>query len=304
MNFDVVGVGASCIDHVCRLPVFPEAGSARSKIRLISESRTCGGQTATALASCQFFGLRTKYIGVVGEDEDGARICHELRKRGIDTSDVARRHGIPTATATILIDDTGDRIVLWHRDPALAFDPGRLPHEALSSARLVHVDDVDEPAAIEAARVARRAGVPVACDLDHITDQTGEFLTLVSIPIFAQHVPQQLTGEADPERALRALRRRHPGLLVVTMGADGAAALDGGDFLRVPAFSVSAVDTTGAGDVFRGGLIYATLRGWPVVESLRFANAAAAASCLTLGAMAGVPDLDAVRGILESARRV
>jgi sugar/nucleoside kinase (ribokinase family) len=66
----------------------------------------------------------------------------------------------------------------------------------------------------------------------------------------------------------------------------------------VPALGVTAVDTTGAGDVFRGGLIYATLLGWPIVERLRFANAAAAASCLTLGAMAGVPGLDAVRRIL------
>jgi sugar/nucleoside kinase (ribokinase family) len=302
MTFDVVGVGASCIDHVCRLPVFPEAGGARSKIRLISESRTCGGQMATALASCQSFGLRTKYVGVVGDDDDGARICHELRGRGIDTSDVARRPGIPTATATILIDDPGERIVLWHRDPALAFDPDGLPSDALTSARLVHVDDVDEPAAIEAARIARRAGIPVTCDLDHITGRTDEFLALVSIPIFAQHVPQQLTGEADPERALRALRQRLAGLLVVTLGADGAAALDGELFHHVPAFSVTAVDTTGAGDVFRGGLIYATLLGLPIVESLRFANAAAAAGCLTLGAMAGVPDLDAVRRIFD--RRV
>ena len=70
-----------------------------------------------------------------------------------------------------------------------------------------------------------------------------------------------------------------------------------------PAFGVTAVDTTGAGDVFRAGLIYATLQGWPVVESLRFANAAAAASCLSLGAMAGVPGLDEVRRILSGAGR-
>ena len=298
MRFDVVGVGASCIDHVCRLPEFPQAGGARSKIRLISESRACGGQMATALATCQAFGLRTKCIGVVGHDEDGARICHELRRRGIDTSDVVRRPDIPTATATILIDDAGERIVLWHRDPALAFDPARLPQDELSTARLVHVDDVDEPAAIEAARIASRAGIPVTCDLDHVTARTDEFLALVSTPIFAQHVPQQLTGEADPERALRALRNRHSGLLVVTLGADGAAALEGDVFHRVPAFSVAAVDTTGAGDVFRGGLIYATLLGMPVVDSLRFANAAAAVSCLTLGAMAGVPDLEAVKKLM------
>ena len=298
MVFDVVGIGASCIDHICRLPEFPEAGGARSKIRLISESRACGGQMATALATCQSFGLRSKYVGAVGQDEDGECICQELRGRGIDTSDIARRANLPTATATILIDDSGDRLVLWHRNPAISFDPAMLPQEALSTARLVHVDDVDEPAAIEAARIARRAGIPVTCDLDHVTARTGEFLSLMSMPIFAEHVPQQLTGETDPERALRALRHRHAGLLVVTLGADGAAALDGESFHHVPAFSVSAVDTTGAGDVFRGGLIYATLLGMAVGDSLRFANAAAAVSCLALGAMAGVPGLEAVKQMM------
>jgi len=67
------------------------------------------------------------------------------------------------------------------------------------------------------------------------------------MPIFAEHVPTQLTGEADLERALRALRRRHDGLLVVTLGARGAAALEGGVFHLAPAFRVKTVDTTGAG---------------------------------------------------------
>lgn len=298
MTFDVVGVGASCIDHVCRLPTFPEAGGACSKIRLLSESRTCGGQTATALATCQSLGLQTKYVGVVGDDDDGVRVVRELRERRIDTSDVARHPTAPTATATILIDDAGERIVLWHRDAALAFDPGRLPAAELSAARLVHVDDVDEPAAIEAARMAHRADIPVTCDIDHVTPRTEELLLEVSTPIFAEHVPQQLTGEVDPERALRALRNRHPGLLVVTLGGNGAAALDGDRFHHAPAFGICAVDTTGAGDVFRGSLIYAMLLEMPVDASLRFANAAAAASCLTLGAMAGVPTIEQVKTMM------
>jgi len=294
MAWDVVGVGASCIDHACRVPVFPVAGASGSKVRLRSESRTCGGQTATALAACQSFGLRTKYVGAVGDDADGNRVCAELSARGVDVADVVRVSGVATATATILVDDTGDRLVLWHRDPALLYGTAGLPASALRSARLVHVDDVDEPAAIEAARLARSAGVPVTCDLDHVTPGTAEFLAHVSIPIMAEHVPQQLTGESEMEAALRALRRRHPGLLVVTLGDRGAAALEGDRFVRVPAFRVSAVDTTGAGDVFRAGVIQAWLSGAGVEDALRFGNAAAAAACLNVGAMGGVPTLAAV----------
>jgi sugar/nucleoside kinase (ribokinase family) len=89
-------------------------------------------------------------------------------------------------------------------------------------------------------------------------------------------------------------------LLCVTLGANGAVALDGDRLLRSPAFKVNAVDTTGAGDVFRGGLIYALLGGRSPVESLRFANAAAAVSCTRRGAINGVPNLEEVAALLAN----
>lgn len=298
MSWDVVGVGASCVDLVCRLPVFPEAGGARAKLRVQSQTRACGGQTATALATCASLGLRTAYLGVVGDDEDGRRIRRELTERGISVDHMVVRPS-PTATATILIDTTGDRIVLWQRDAALSYPPDQLPREVIAAARLLHVDDVDEPAAIEAARLARAAGIPVTCDIDHVTPATDELLQFISHPVLAEAVPLELTEETDQERALRRLRLRHGGRLVVTLGDKGALALDGDTLLAVPAFRVSTVDTTGAGDVFRGGYIYAILNGWPLATALRFANAAAAVSCTKLGAMGGVPTPSEIQALLQ-----
>jgi sulfofructose kinase len=68
-------------------------------------------------------------------------------------------------------------------------------------------------------------------------------------------------------------------------------ALEGDRLLSVPAFTIDAVDTTGAGDVFRGAFIFGYLQGWPLEPTMRFANAAAAVSCTRLGAMASVPTL-------------
>jgi sugar/nucleoside kinase (ribokinase family) len=300
MGFDVVGVGASCIDQVCRLPVFPEAGGPRSKVRVQEQSRTCGGQVATALATCASLGLRPTYLGAVGDDDDGRRIRAELASRGIDLGHLQVGRA-PTATATILLDATGDRIVLWHRDPALRFPPDRVPADVIAASRVVHVDDVDVPAALEAARVARASGVPVTCDIDHVTPGTRELLQLVSHPVFAETVPSQLTGIADLEGALRALGRHHPGRLVVTVGERGAIGLDGDALLAAPGFPVTVVDSTGAGDVFRGGYIYGLVKGWSFERQLWFANAAAAVSCTRAGAMGGVPAMAEVEDLL--ARR-
>ena len=123
------------------------------------------------------------------------------------------------------------------------------------------------------------------------------------MPIFAEHVPGDLTGERDLERALRILRQRHAGMLVATMGARGAGMLHGDRFIRQPAFPVDVIDTTGAGDVFRAGFIYALLRGDAPEGILRFACAAAALSCTRRGAVASVPSLDEVNAPDDVARQ-
>ena len=301
---DVVGVGANSVDFVNRLPAYPEPQGPFSKMRIREQAICCGGQTATALATCAKLGLRTRYLGATGTDGNGKRIRDELSRREIDASDAIIRD-VPNQFAIILVDEqSGERIVLWDRDERLRLRPREIVREAVASARLVHVDDVDQPSAILAAGIGREAGVPVTSDIDRITDLTAELIAAVTIPIFAEHVPPGLTGLTDLEAALRRLRETHDGLLIVTRGAKGALALDGHRLVRSPGFAVAAVDTTGAGDVFRGGLIFGLLRGWSTDDSLQFANAAAAISCTRLGAMEGVPSLEEVEQLITSSRRI
>jgi sugar/nucleoside kinase (ribokinase family) len=162
------------------------------------------------------------------------------------------------------------------------------------------VDGVDEEAAIEAARLGREAGAMVTCDLESIGPRSGELLHQLTMPILAQGLPETLTGESDPERALRKLAAPHARMRCVTMGAQGALLVDGDRVYRAAAPTVEAVDTTGAGDVFRGAFIVALLRGDAPEAILRFANAAAALSCTKPGAIGGVPTLvDVERFVLR-----
>ena len=87
-------------------------------------------------------------------------------------------------------------------------------------------------------------------------------------------------------------------MLCTTLGARGAIALDRDRLIVHQAFPVHAVDATGAGDVFRAGFIYGLLQGWSIDETLRIANAAAAASCERHGAMDGAPALADVQALL------
>lgn len=299
-RWDVLGVGCNSVDYVYRVPASPVADSPTAKQRINSHQRLCGGQTATALAACAGFGLRAAYLGAVGNDDNGRLINSELHRRGVDVSAVLTRD-CANRFAVITVDEAGDRIVLWDRDDRLNLAAHEITAALVGAARLVHVDDEDENAAIVAGRLARQAGIPVTSDIDRVTDRTRELIDAVSVPIFAEHVLAEMSGERDPERALRSLRRTHSGLLCVTLGASGAGLLAGEEWIFERGVSVKAADTTGAGDVFRAGLIFGLLNNYAMRDMLRFANAAAAASCTRAGAMDGVPSLDAIGNLLRDA---
>lgn len=298
---DVVGFGASSVDYVNLLPCAPGGAAAETKLRINAHFVACGGQVATMLATCSGLGLKTRYLGPIGNDENARKVRADLEARKVDLSRVITREAHNQFAVVLVDQSTGERTVLWHRDPRLIMD-GCEVDPAILQGRVLHVDDVDEEASIRVARLAVAAGIPVTSDLDRMTERTPELVRSVSVPIFAEHLPPLLTGERDPERALRKLRKEHAGLLCVTLGTNGAMALDGDRIVHSPAFAVNAVDTTGSGDVFRAGFVYGMLAGWSTEEVLRFSNASAAVSVTRFGAMAGAPSLAEVTELLEHGR--
>jgi sulfofructose kinase len=294
-RFDVVGIGENSVDVVCRVSgtVAPN-----TKLPIVARKVLAGGQVATTLATCASLGLRVAYIGAFGNDQHAATLRDALTDRGVDTTHCVVRD-VRNRSAVIVVDElTGDRTVLWDRDPQLDLRSDEIGAEVIANARVLHIDDVDPAAAIAAAGIARVAGIPITTDFDR-TDQASQLLSAVSAPILAESMPSALTGEADPERALRALRRPQHRMLCVTLGARGAMMLAGERLYHSPAFSVNVVDSTGAGDVFRGAFIVAMLRGDGPEDMLRFANAAAAIACTREGALDSVPSLTEIHEIIR-----
>ena len=300
-SLDVLGVGCNSVDYVYRLPAAPRTDSPTAKMRISSHAVSYGGQTATAVAACAALGLRAGYLGAVGGDDNGRRLCAELKRRGVDVSHVLTRSG-PNRFAVIAVDNqTGERIVLWDRDERLNLAADEIRAELIAASRVVHVDDEDQEAAIRAARLGREAGVHVTSDIDRLTVRTAELVAAVTVPMFNEHTLPQFVGESSPERALRKLRKSHDGVLCVTLGEEGAMMLAGDELIYEHGFEVEAVDTTAAGDVFRAAFIYALLKDMPPRQMLRFANAAAAVSCTRAGAMPSVPSLSEVNDALSGA---
>src|SRR6185436_19770925 len=149
-RWDVIGIGENSVDSVSILPGYPKPTGPSAKMRILQRHILCGGQMATAMCACAGLGLRAKYVGVTGTDDNGRRIRAELRKRNVDITSLVIRD-VENRFAVILVDEnTGDRMVLWDRDDQLRLRDQELPVDALAAAKVVHVDDVDPDIAVRA----------------------------------------------------------------------------------------------------------------------------------------------------------
>jgi ribokinase len=88
--------------------------------------------------------------------------------------------------------------------------------------------------------------------------------------------------------------------VVITLGSKGSIGLSDQGIVHHKAFPVTAVDTTGAGDVYHGAYIYGLLQNWDMYQCMRFASAAAAIKCKEIGAQTGIPHLEAVHNFIRS----
>jgi sulfofructose kinase len=301
-GFDVAGVGLNATDTLLIVPHFPAYAG---KVPFLREILSPGGQVASAMVACARLGMRTKYIGTVGDDERGRIQMESLRGSGINLDHVQVRRDCPNQSAYIIIDQsTGERTVLWSRPECLRLSPGEITPEQITCARLLHIDGHDTPAVERAARIARQAGMPVTVDVDTMYHGFDRVLPHVDYLIASSEFPVQWTSQRDPFKALEMIQSEyHMRVAAMTLGAHGALALSEGRFVYSPAFVVNTVDTTGAGDVFHGAFCYAVLQGMSMLEALDFSNAMAALNCTALGARGGIRDLDDVRALMSRAER-
>jgi len=301
-QFDVVGVGLNATDTMILIPHFPAYGG---KVPFLNEVMSPGGQVASAMVCCAKLGLRTKYIGTIGDDVRGEVQWESLQGCGINLDHVQRRKNCPNQSAYILIDQTtGERTVFWSRPDCLRIDPDEITPEQIACARLLHIDGHDTPAVAHAARIARQYGIPVTVDVDTIYKGFEDVLPNVDYLITSSEFPERWTGEADPLKALTLLQDTY-GMKVaaMTLGAHGAIARMDGRFAYSPAFVVNCLDTTGAGDVFHGAFCYSVVKGFSLADTLEFSNAMAALNCTAMGARGRMASEAEARALIARGER-
>jgi sugar/nucleoside kinase (ribokinase family) len=300
----VVGLGTCAYDILAiapRMPAFDDV----HMVPLTHLVHDGGGQVSTALATLARLGVRTGYVGVLGDDAQGRFLVDLFTQAGVDLARLRLSSGPGTNVCLLLVEESsGRRAILCHRQVGaddLVLD--ELDRDYIQAAQVLHLDGQFMPAALQAAQWAREASVKVCFDGNHPRAGLDRLLPLVDWLVVAEPFPPAYTGLSDPKEAARALLRLGAEMLVITKGEDGCQVWSKERDFEVPGFSVPVVDTTGAGDAFHGAFIYAMLQGWAPARVATFANAVAALNCQTLGGRRGLPTRDEVEALLAAHKR-
>jgi sulfofructose kinase len=298
-KIQVIGLGQACVDYLGPVPSYPQEDG---KVELSDLFIRCGGPASTSLVTLSRLGIMTSFLGSVSDDPFGVKIIENLKKEKVDITLLKITPGYTSQFAFIAVSKKdGTRTIFWHKGSVPHLKPEDVDISGFPNARILHIDSLMIEASVDAAKQAKAIGMTVVMDGGTMRQGTRELVGLVDILIASETFAIPLVGsEASHEIALYTLRDLGPKQVVITLGAKGSVGLDRQEIVRQEAFTVKAVDTTGAGDVYHGAYIYGILQGWELRECMRFASAAAALKCKEMGAQSGVPDLEAIRRYMAS----
>ena len=297
--FDILGLGAVAVDDFIYVEHYPLPDE---KARVVGRQRKCGGLTAIALVAAARLGARCAYAGVLGHDDLSRLALECMEREKIDVSSVKQTAAARPIYSNIVVDQQRGTRNIFFDVAGFVGANVEAPASLIESCRVLFVDNFRLPGMIRAARLARRAGIPVVADFEsHSGSRFPELLALTNHLILSRGFAAALTGKRSPDKALRALAGPSHEVVVITCGADGcwfwSKELSAPGYLN--AFKVKAVDTTGCGDVFHGAYAFALARNLPLSERLRLASAAAALKASSNGGPAAIPTLGKVKRFLK-----
>jgi ribokinase len=294
MKPKIVVVGSSNTDLVVKLPRLPRPGET---IIGGTFSMAAGGKGANQAVAAARAGGDVLFISKVGDDHFGTQALEGFMNDGLDTRFVGRVPNTASGIGLIFVDDRGENcigVASGANDQMLPADIERA-RDAIASADVLLLQLEIPLATVEAAiRIASQSNVRVILNPAPALQIEPGLFKFLSVITPNEHEAEILTGEhlsddASIIAAARSLRGRGVPDVVITLGPRGAMFSTGSAEGFVPGFTIKAVDSTAAGDVFNGALAVSLSEGQPLREAVLFANAAAALSVSRLGAQPSAP---------------
>lgn len=294
----IVGIGANVYDTLITLSNFPAEDT---KMRADGVKISGGGPCATGLCAAAKLGADAAFIGTLSDDACGKFLMSDMAKYGLNNDFVNIAGGYSAFTSCIWLNKS-------NATRTCVFDKGNIPplkltkeqKEAIANADILMVDGNELNAAIEGGKIAKANGTKVLYDAGGLYDGVERLLPLTDILIPSAEFAVGHTNAADIETAAKAMFEKYfPEIVVVTDGKNGGVMYDGNEVWNYPAFSVDAIDSNGAGDVFHGAFAFGVQMSYNYKQCCIFASAVSALKCMGVGARESVPAFEKVIEFLK-----
>lgn len=294
-NPQVICCGHAAYDLNFMMNQFPQEDQKYKVDELI---QTSGGPASNAASLLSAWGVETAYAGLLGDDLYGRLILDELKASGVDISLVQLDPTKNTPVSTVIVNKTtGSRTLLNRRDAAdqPMVTPGTVEKLKPLNPDVLHFDGHAFDLSLKMIELFPLAKVVV--DAGSYREATDRLCAAADFAICSRRYAEECTGLDDiiskggRQHCIKLLGEKYPGRIIVTLGAGGLFYGDR-EVRSMKTFSVEAVDSTGAGDIFHAAFSYSLLNKFTIEESLRLSSAAAALSVTRPGGRTSIPGLE------------
>jgi sulfofructose kinase len=286
----VLCAGIAVQDIALRVAKFPAPGGKAMSDEIAT---VCGGCAVNAAIAVARLGGRAHYAGPLGDgdggDTFGDHIMAELAHEGVGTTGVVRVAAATTPLSAIMIDAAGERMIATYRDKRIEVARPADPDALVANVALVLADNRFPDFVRPICEAARRRDLPLVLDADRPGIADDLLFAIPTHVVFSSECLRATTGLHDLGAGLERMAVHSRAFLAVSDGPNDILYMAAGTVRRVPVFSVDAIDTLAAGDVFHAGFALALAEGRDEPNALRFGAAAAALKCTRFGGSAGAP---------------
>lgn len=294
-SLDVLCVGQACYDLNFELPYHMADDE---KIFADNYLGMGGGPAANAAVAIARLGYKSAFAGYLGEDVFGDLHYRELASAGVGCDFIIRGKS-PTPVSVALIKPGGKRSLINYKGATKPLSANAL-NPAAVKAKVMLFDGHEPELSSTLAEMARRNGVDTVLDAGSVHAGTLALYRKVNYLVGSEKFARQFAG--NEYKALELLAQNSANV-VITLGERGLIWKRGQESGSLPAPSVAAVDTTGAGDAFHGAFAAAVADGREWRTVLEYASVAGALCCTRLGARSGLPGKEAHKALYEQCKK-
>jgi len=274
-----------------------------------------GAPAIIAVAAARL-GLKTAFIGAVGEDAFGRMLLSTLTAEGVDSHELQIIPNYATGAAFVAYDD-GDREFVFHIRHAAAgqIEAGIIPEQLFDGVKWLHIsgstlalNETSRSACQRALELTQAAGGKISLDpnlrselmpLEDFREILKPYLFNADLLLPTADEAQTITGEVDENKAAKTMALKPGAITVLKRGSAGCSIYQYDEYFEIPGFDVTEIDPTGAGDCFSAAFISGLEANLPLAQVGRFANAAGALAVTKLGPMEGAPTQNQVENFYD-----